>query len=81
VDHGDRNRLLSRPGAAALGAWLGASIGLVAIALAVRSGQAWVDSLPQRDTDMFGRPEGWLLALALVVGAPPTLLGQPPLAL
>jgi hypothetical protein len=34
----------------------------------------WLDSLPQSDTDMFGQPEGWLVAIATVVLGPPIVV-------
>ena len=56
---------------AAFGAAAGAALALtVSYSLGRFWIVPWLDSLPDRDTDMFGRPEGWLVVTAMVLFGP-----------
>jgi hypothetical protein len=46
------------------------AIALIAAAFVIQI-NPWLESLPQRDTDMFGRPEAWSVALLSIVLCPP----------
>lgn len=60
---------------AAFGAAVGAALALIVL---YSLGRFWIDpwlgSLPDRDTDMFGRPEAWLVAIAMVLFGPPIVI-------
>ena len=60
---------------AAIGAAAGAALALAVLYSLGRFWiDPWLDSLPDRDTDMFGRPEAWLLAIAVVLFGPPIVI-------
>lgn len=57
---------------AAFGAGVGAALAVtVFYALGRFWIDPWLDSLPDRDTDMFGPPEAWLVVIATVLVGPP----------
>ena len=60
---------------AAFGAAAGAALALTVLYSLGRFWiDPWLDSLPDRDTDMFGRPEAWLVVTTMVLFGPPIVI-------
>lgn len=67
----DRSTGLSPAGRVALGAWIGTSAAMAIVVTFTLLIDSYADSLPHRDTDMFGRPEGWFFLFVILLIGPP----------